>query len=146
MNVSGKDPVDEQEWQCQERGRRAARGHGAGAMDMYSSDYCIIAQALDDMPRSEPPIDFANDLVKQVVGQDCARARGVSSSRLMLLVLAWLVAVIAYGWQGYSMLRLQYGDDALAWPLAAVACIGLSWLCGRLFAGSRLAGVSRPSA
>lgn len=134
MGMTDKPPVDAGEWEMQERGMRAARGHEAGGRNAATEGYRVVAEALVAMPRSEPPADFAAGVARRIVRHDAGLESLLSRVLLAVFVAASVFACVHYGGQGWRPLRQALGEDALGWVLAALGCVALSWACGRLAA------------
>jgi hypothetical protein len=132
MMPSRQDQIDKHEWELQERGRRAVCGPPASGMDAAVSDYRRVAAALESLPQSDPPENFAHAVAVQVERAASHDKQPVSVSVLILLMLTWIVVIVAYAAEKYAALQQMLGADALAWTLLASACIVLSWLCSRL--------------
>lgn len=148
MRVTDTTPIDDAEWQAQERGLRAARGRDAGAPDASeleaaAASYRVIAKALRSSPRSEPPADFAADVVRRVASHEAGLERLVSRILLAVFLVASTIVGAVYGQQWWQGLNQEPNDGMSGWVLAAVGCVTLSWLCGRLLELAALAGDRR---
>lgn len=132
MNGNKEFPVDDREWDSQERGLRAARDRGMDAMDPTAESYRRVARAVLNAPRCEPPADFAAGIVARIAVQDAGIERALF--RCLLLVLATSSAVVAalYGGQWWQAMQGMFSGGALRWVLAGAACTALSWMIGRL--------------
>ncbi len=129
MSVTDNSPIDEAEWQAQERALRPAPGHATHQLD---ASYRLVANALRSSPRSEPPVDFAADVAGRVVSPEA----GFESllSRILMAAFVVLLAITGaiYGGELWQALGQEMGDGGSAWILAVVACVALSWFGGRL--------------
>lgn len=133
---------DEREWQVQERATQCERaGVDMPDADTESAEYLTIARALRQPLDSGLPADFAS----RVAGLAAARIRPAAvDSRFeqgLLVVLGLvmaasaLVATVIYGtgWLGPLVNPLgQVGKSNLAWPLALLLCLAVSWLSEQL--------------
>ncbi len=140
MNTSGKPPIDEAEWQAQERGMRAAREGDALGMNGLAEDYAIVARALVSPPRSEPPADFAADVAEHITRHEAGRERLWSRILLAASVLASIVVCARYGGPWWQPLRQSFDNDASGWMLAVAGCVALSWAARQLLVFARLPG------
>jgi hypothetical protein len=125
-------PIDEAEWQAQERGMHAALEGDLDPSDATSAGYRAVAQALRSAPRSQPPIDFAATLAERVVRRDAGMERALSRALLVALMATLIVSAMRYGGRAWHSLQQAFGDVGLGWILAGVGCLALSWLGSRL--------------
>lgn len=130
----GDQPVDEREWQLQERALREERDGAPGGDDPVLAQYRQVARALRAPLADALPADFA----AQVAARASARARTDGrleqvATQLLLATLAFAGVVTAalYGgawWRAsIALLPASHADVALQWALAIVGCLGLSW-------------------
>jgi len=135
MNSHEKFPVDEREWQAQERALREIRS-GMGPRDASTGGdetlvarYRRVAQALRVPPPSGLHAGFAAE-VARLAGQaapDTGIERGLLRALASAMALSSAVVVAAYGVQWWRALVHLLGSDALGWTLAAAACAAMSW-------------------
>ena len=93
MNTRDKHAIDESEWEAQERGMRAALGRDTdGLPDEAVATYRAVAEALMSAPRSEPPDDFAADVVERVARHDAGSERLLSRILLFVFLAASAMA------------------------------------------------------
>lgn len=133
MTTKDNTRIDEGEWQAQERGMRAALGHDEGRLDTATAHYRIVAGAVASLDRSQPPANFAGDVVRHVARHDA----GIERLLLQILFAAFLITLIVvavqYGGHGWQALHSARYSDVLAWVPTGLGCIALSWLCRRVF-------------
>lgn len=133
MSTRDKLLIDESEWEAQERGMRAALGGDTGGLlDEAAVDYRFVAEALISVPHSEPPDDFAADVVKCVARHDAGLESLLSRILLAVFLVASTMMGVRYGEQGWQALHQMLSGDALGWALIAMGCVTLSWIGSRL--------------
>lgn len=126
-------PVDEREWESQERGMRAARDDGADTVDAVAKSYRRVAMALSSAPRCEPPPDFATAVVAQIANRDAGVERVLFRGLVLALTAASVIVTALYAgrwWQALQEGMLEVG--ALQWVVAGMGCVALSWMMGQL--------------
>lgn len=146
MSTTDKTPIDENEWQAQERGMRAALRHDADGLDVAAANYRVIAKALMSTPRSEPPDDFAADVVKRIAHHDARFERLLSRILLTVFIVSSLIVGVLYGEQWWQPLHQALGDAAPGWVLTAMGCVILSWTGSRLLEFANPTGEPRRAA
>ncbi len=127
MSTTDKLPIDESEWAAQERGMRAVLAQDATGMDATTVSYSVIAKALITAPHSEPPIGFADDVVKRITRRGARVERWLSRALLAAFVLTSIIVCVQYGGQWWRPLHRSFGDEALEWMLVVTVCAALSW-------------------
>lgn len=124
-------PMDDAEWAAQERGMRGASGPGEHGLSGADAAYREVADALASMPRSEPPADFASDVVKCLAQRESGLERALSR----LLLAAFVVAAAVLGAlnfaPGLQLLRASFSEEGLGWIVLGAGCVGLSWATRR---------------
>lgn len=137
------NPVDEREWQAQERARLEARTgtHPPdAAADMAARR---VADALRRPPADGLPADFAARVARLALSQPHAEA---ADARFETILLRWLVALFVagalvtlavYGGTLAAQLRPALGVEGPAWASALAACAGLSWALDRMLRSLR---------
>ena len=131
---SGETPVDDHEWQLQERAWREERDGAATSDDPALADYRRVARALrEPMPHGLPP-DFAARVAARAEARrrTASRVEDVLTQVLLaaLGIAGGVVAVQSGGsWLHAATARLPAQDLGLGlhWGLAILACLGLSW-------------------
>lgn len=137
------NPVDEREWQAQERARLEART-GTHVPDA-AADLAArrVADALRQPPADGLPADFAVRVARLALSQPHAAAVDV---RFETILLRWLVALFVagglvtltvYGGTLAAQLRPALGVEGPAWASALAACAGLSWTLDRMLRSLR---------
>ncbi|MGH8078812.1 MAG: hypothetical protein ACREPE_16045 [Lysobacter sp.] len=133
MNMTREPPIDEREWQAQERGMRAAHGDDTDVADFRTAHYRVVAQALRSTPRSQPPADFASSVARLAVTRsDAGLERTLSQILLVVFAISSLMVIALYGGRWWQSIHQAVGDDTLAWLLAGMGCLILSWLFDQL--------------
>lgn len=142
MSMTREPPIDEREWQAQERGMRAARGQAsaetdtsntAGTADMPTAHYRAVAHALRTAPGSEPPIDFAISVAGLATPRsDAGLERTLSRILLAVFAVSSLVVLALYAPRGWQSVRQAFDGDGLAWLLAGIGCLLVSWVFAQL--------------
>ncbi len=126
-------PINQAQWQAQERARVAARDGTTEA----DRDDLRIARALRHAPGVDLPADFASRVAR------LAHAQQASTSLLEQRLLRGLglvfglssavtVAYYGHGWMATLASTLPGGTDALGWSAAAAACVSANWAWGVL--------------
>lgn len=131
MSATGEPRIEQDEWEAQERGMRMAPGREEG-LDPAAAKYRLVAEALRTMPRSGPPEDLAADIVKRVARREAGLERLLSRMLLVIFLIATVIVGVRYGETWWEAVRRALSGDALAWLLAGVGCMALSWLGSRL--------------
>lgn len=133
MSMTGKPVLDEREWQAQERGMRAAQRDDTSATDPQVANYRVVAQALRSAPHSQPPADFAAAVARLAAARsDAGLERVLSRMLLAVFVVSSVVVTALYGGRWWQSVHQTLGGDALAWLLAGMGCLAVSWLLGQL--------------
>lgn len=106
-------PIDEADWQAQERTLR-------------SQENSVLASALATHRIGEPPVDFAASVVASVALRESAAER--RTIRLLLAAFAVVigVAIAFYGASCWQALNALPGDHARGWVVIGLTCIVLS--------------------
>lgn len=133
MSMTREPPIDEREWQAQERGMRAAPGDDTDVADSRTVHYRVVAQALRSTPCSQPPADFASSVARLALTHgDAGLERTLSKILLVVFAVSSLVVVALYGGRWWQSVHQAVGDNALAWLLVGMVCLVLSWVFGQL--------------
>ncbi len=129
------DPVEEREWQAQERALQDLRA-GVAAQDPLAARYRAVVAALRaPVPDGLPP-DFAARVAAQVARVahaplDTRLERTLVNALTVLLGLSGAVTAAVYGRQWLpAILAPLHLDSASAinWALALGTCVAMSWL------------------
>lgn len=129
-----ESPVDEHEWQLQERAWRDERDGAAASDDPSLAEYRRVVRALREPLPHGLPADFA----ARVAARAEARRRTASLvedvlTQVLLAALGIAGGVVAFrsggSWLHEATARLPVQDLnlGLQWGLAIAACLGLSW-------------------
>lgn len=132
MNSRKEVPIDEHEWEVQERGLRAARYGVAAGTDPAAESYRRVAAALDSAPRSEPPGDFAAGMVMQIAQQNAGIERVLFRGLVLALAASAVIVTALYGEQLLQAVQANSTDGALQWIAAGLGCMAMSWMAGQL--------------
>lgn len=132
MSSTNKPQIDPNEWDAQERGLRAALGQPADGLDATATSYRLVAEAVISMPHTQPPADFAADVVQRVARHEAGLERLLSRVLLVVFLIACVFVAVHYGEPWWQALHLALDGEAMAWLLAGAGCMAVSWLCGRL--------------
>ena len=132
MNSKKEFPLDDREWEIQERGMRAARDDGTNAMDPAAECYRRVAIALISTPRCGPPADFARSIVEQIAVRDAGVERALFRSLLLVLAASSVVVTGLYAGQWWQAMQGMLTGGALQWVVAGMGCVALSWMIGQL--------------
>lgn len=133
MSMNREPPIDELEWQAQERGMRATHGDAEVAADLPTAHYRVVAQALRSTPCSQPPVDFASSVARlAAIRSDAGIERTMSQMLLAVFAISALVVVALYGERWWQSVDQAVGNDTLAWLLAGMGCLAVSWVFGQL--------------
>ena len=133
MSMPREPSIDEREWQAQERGMHAAQGDDAGVADLRTAHYHVVANALRSAPGNQPPAGFASSVARLAgTRSDAALERMLSQILLVVFAISSLVVVALYGGRWWQSVHQAFGGDALAWLLAGMGCLVVSWLFGQL--------------
>ncbi len=136
---TGNTPIDDAEWQAQERGLRAARD-GAPAADGPDAAYRLVAKAAQSAPGSQPPADFAAVVVAHVARHEAGFERWLTNLLLAVFVIASGIVAAVYGGELWQTLQQGLGEGASGWVVAAISCAALSWIGSRLLELSAQSG------
>ena len=136
MSNHEKFPVDEREWQAQERALREVRT-GTASRDATPGDdalvarYRRVAHALRVPPTSGLHAGFAAEVARLAATQeatpDTGFERGLLRALVWAMALSSAVVVAVYGVQWWQAWAQLLGADALGWTVAVAACAALSW-------------------
>lgn len=140
MNSSKDTPVDEHEWELQERAMRAAREHRAPTTYAAAESYRRVAVALSSAPRSEPPAGFAYAMARQIAQQNSGFERALFRGLFLTLAASSVVVTALYGGQWWHAVQGISHDGAGQWVLAGTGCVVLSWMISRLRQPARFVG------
>lgn len=146
MNIDPRkpEPVDEQEWQLQERALRAERSGAIAGDDPLLERYRQVARALRRPLPAAPPADFARSVALRMAmhaAPDTRLEQQLLHVLSALLALSAVAAMALYGSQWLhafaALLPSMAAGSAAAglafhWTLALAACLGLSWSLERL--------------
>ncbi len=132
MNNKNELPVDEREWESQERGMRASRDRGTDAMDPTADSYRRVAMALTNAPRCEPPADFAAAVMAQIAIRDAGVERALLRGLVLVLAAASVIVTALYAGPWWQAMRGMLTGGALQWVVAGTGCVALSWMVGQL--------------
>jgi hypothetical protein len=136
-------PVDEREWQAQERAMREARD-GVASVDPMTHRYRKVADALRTPLPDLLPADFAAQVARQaeanatapiVIVPDAPFERGLLRGAIGVLGLGSAVVAAVYGraWIAPTLELLHLDSNvAVNWALALAACVAASWLMDQL--------------
>lgn len=144
MSSTNEPRIDPNEWEAQERGLRAALGQRADGLDATAASYRLVAEAVRSMPRTQPPADFAADVVQRVARHEAGLERLLSRVLLVVFLIACVFVTVHYGEPWWQALHQAVDGDALGWLLAGVGCLGVSWLGSRVPDLAGHAGNARP--
>lgn len=131
---NGEPPVDDHEWQLQERAWREERDGASPSDDPALADYRRVARALREPMPPGLPADFAARVAMRAEAR--RRTAGRLEDVLTQLLLAALgiaggvVAVRSGGTWLHEVTALLPAQDlglGLQWGVAILACLGLSW-------------------
>ena len=93
----------------------------------------LLARALRTQPRSMPPADLADAVVRHVQAQvrvatrdDARFERALMNGLLALLAVCALGALLVYGGEWWAWAAQALGSEAAQWAAAGAACLGLS--------------------
>lgn len=131
----------ESEWLAQERAREQARhgvAQGTGAVPQAD---LLVAQALRSAPLPALPPDFARDVARLAAaapartedGNDSPLEQALTAALGLTLGVAGVLTAAHYGadwWQASASILPE--GSAAGWIAVATACLGMSWLTGRL--------------
>jgi hypothetical protein len=126
------DPIDEREWQAQERALHDAR-NGVPSVDPLAARYRAVADALRaPLPDLLPP-DFAARVAARVrrAPLDERLEGSLVRSLTTLLGLSGAVTAALYGKQWLPAILAPLPLDsasAVNWALALGACVAMTWL------------------
>ena len=144
MNIDRfEDPgIDEREWLAQERARLEARGAAPDAGDPMVARYRALSQALRTPMADGLPADFAAQVARRAQAAHAAPVEVEAPferdlTHVLIGVFALSAAAVAamYGKQWLPpIMELLHLDSASAmnWALALGACVGATWLTGKL--------------
>ena len=139
MSMTREPSMDEREWQSQERGMRAARGHNVGdgdeadIADLQTAHYRVVAQALRSTPNSQPPTNFASSVARLALTRsDAGFERMLAQILLIVSGFSSLVAGALYGGQWWQSVHQAFGGDSRAWLMAGMGCLAVSWVFHQL--------------
>jgi hypothetical protein len=132
MSTNRTPPLDECEWDAQERALHAVRTRDPAALDADGESYRMLAESIDSMPLSGPPADFVARVTAHVAARESGFER-VLSRTLFGVAVAAAIAVAAFYGETFARLLapvMSRGTTSLA--LTGVGCAVLSWLANRL--------------
>jgi hypothetical protein len=130
----GESPLDEREWQLQERALQEERAGAASGDEPALADYRRVVRALCTPLPADLPADFAVRVAARA-----ARRRRLQSrledvlTQLLLAALGIAGGVVAVqsggAWlqDATALVPRQVLGLGLPWGLAILACLGLSW-------------------
>lgn len=140
MNSSKDAPLDEREWEIQERAMRGTHDHREPDPDPASASYRRVADALVSAPHAEPPTDFASTVALQIAQQNAGIERMLCRGLFVTLAASAVVVTALYGGQWWQALQGALDDGTLQWVLAGAGCMALSWMISQLHQSDLLAG------
>lgn len=140
MNIRKDTPVDEHEWEVQERAMRAARDQRIISTDPAAESYRRVAVALDSAPRSEPPTDFASTMARQIAQQNSGIERALFRGLFLAFAASSVVVTALYAGQWWQTVQGIPNDGALQWALVGTGCVAFSWMIDRLRPRNKLVG------
>lgn len=130
-------PVDEGEWQAQERARRDERDGVAPVEDPLQASYRSIARALRAPPPGRLPTNFAVQVAARVARMATHPPLDLRFEQRLVRVLVGVFALSAavaaalYGQQAIAGLAALVpalsADTSLDWITLVAGCMGLSW-------------------
>jgi hypothetical protein len=132
MSTDRKGPIDEKEWEAQERGMLAARRGNAGGLDAAGESYRVLAEALDAAPLPGPPMDFAAGVLAQVARQEEGFERVLSRLLVGVFVIGALVVTGIYANEGLQLAEPVLGRGTPNLLLLGVGCVAVSWMGRRV--------------
>ena len=132
-------PIDEREWQAQERALQAERLH-LGDADPRLGSYRAIARALRQPLPHGLPADFARALAARLgrAPLDTRVEQALLRGLVTLFGLSGAVVAAMYGqaWLPAILAVLPASSpNAMHWLLAVGACVGMSWAFDQLRKG-----------
>lgn len=124
-------PIDEREWQAQERAMHNGRAT-APHDDPLVATYRPVAAAARHASPPELPADFAVQVAALVRGEARAVPDGCLERVLLRILLALMPVALAavlvlFGMRWWQASVALLGEDALRWVLVAAACAVVSW-------------------
>lgn len=129
--------VNDAEWQLQEQARLNLSGADGTTDDLAA--YRAIDRVLRTAPASSLPDDFAESVARLAVQQVASRSDGFERNLIRILVaglgISGGVAMAVYAGdllQAATASLAGLGDAPLGWTVAALGCLGASWLCSFL--------------
>lgn len=147
--MNRQPPIDQQEWDRQERARREVRDGVATTTDPVFDQDRVVARALRQAPDAGPPADFARNValaVEQAPAPETRLEQWLLRGLAVMFAGAALAVVALYGrawfngeWFDGQWLKGMGGWLATAsagttanWLLALFACVVLSWSLDRV--------------
>jgi Na+/alanine symporter len=131
MSTTRESSIDEREWQAQERGMRST--HDNALEDSLTQHYRVVANALYSSLRSQPPDNFASTVAQLAATRS---NRGLERMLLQMLLIVFaissIIVFVLYGGRWWQSLHQTFASDALAWLLASMSCLLVSWVFGQL--------------
>lgn len=130
-NQIDSTPIDNREWQAQERALQEERLHLTG--DPRLAAYRQVARVLRQPLPDALPADFARRLAAQVgqVPLDMRFEQRLVRGLALALGLSGAIVAAMYGqaWLSAILAALPASVSGVAahWLLALVACVGVSW-------------------
>ena len=140
MNSSKDTPLDEHEWEVQERAMRAAHDQREPDSDPAAESYRRVADALRSSPHGQPPADFASAMARHIAQQNAGIERVLFRGLFLTLAASSVIVTALYGGRWWQVLQGVSGDGAPQWVLAGTGCIALSWMINQLRQADLLAG------
>ena len=139
MSTSKDTPVDEYEWELQERAMQAARDHRGPTTCPAAESYRRVAVALSSA-RSEPPAGFASAMARQIAQQNPGIERALFCGLFLALAASSVVVTALYGGQWWQAVQGISHGGAGQWVLAGTGCMIFSWMISRLRQPARFVG------
>ena len=101
---------------------------GAPGPGTAADGYRRIRMALEDMPRTGPPQDFAAQVAKQVACPSLGLDRTLYRILALLLSALSMFLIARYGGDWWSTARGALARGEIAWPTVCALCLALSWM------------------
>jgi hypothetical protein len=125
-------PLDEREWEAQERALQAEATGAAVGQDPLVARYRVVARALRQPMPPALPANFAQMMAARVgrAPLDLRVERTLTGALTLLLLASALVVAALYGgqWLRASLALLPpLSSTALDWVLAGAAGVAMSW-------------------
>jgi hypothetical protein len=133
MSTDRKGPIDEREWDAQERGMHAARRAPIDPLDTESEAYRRLAEIMDSAPIPGPPANFAASVVAQVARQEEGFERLLWRGLVGAFAVATVSVLLIFGEDYFRLVSPVLGPGMPNLLLIGGGCAVLSWMGRRLF-------------